>query len=72
MKLLKKTFSERNLVIILFVLVLITFSFAQRESSKLDKIYIGFKIKTASPFVSAEKQKPLKSIPAQKVSELVN
>lgn len=55
MEIIRKAFSERNLVVVLFVLVLITFSFAQRESKKLDKIYYGFKMKEASPYVSAEK-----------------
>ena len=59
MNLLKKTFSERNLVVILFTLVLVTFSLAQRESRKLDKIYMGFKINTASPYVSSELRKPV-------------
>ena len=56
MKLIKKAFNERNLVIILFVMVLIAFSFAQKESKKLDKLYLGFKVQTASPqFTSVEK-----------------
>jgi hypothetical protein len=54
MKILKKTFNERNLVVILFVMVLITFSFAQQESKKMDKIFYGFKVTAASPYVSAK------------------
>jgi hypothetical protein len=60
MKLIKKTFTERNLVVILFVLVLVTFTLAQSESKKLDRIYMGFKIKMASPYVTAESQKAAK------------
>jgi hypothetical protein len=63
MEIIKKTFSERNLVVILFLLVLITFSFAQRESKKLDKIYYGFKVKNAEPYVSSEHLKTTKSTP---------
>jgi hypothetical protein len=52
MKLMKKTFTEQNLVVILFVMVLITFSFAQQDSKKLEKLYLGFKVNTASPLTS--------------------
>ena len=72
MKLIKKTFSERNLVVILFILVLVTFSLAQRESRKLDKIYMGFKINTASPYVSSEIQKPVKANTLTRAIQLVN
>ena len=49
MKLLKKAFNERNLVIILFVMVFAAFSFAQKESKKIEKLYLGFKVQAASP-----------------------
>ena len=57
MKLLKKAFNERNLVIILFVLVFAAFSFAQKESKKLDNLYLGFKLHTdlTPQFAVAEK-----------------
>jgi len=35
----KRALLERNLVIVLFVLVLVVFSFAERDSKKLEKIY---------------------------------
>ncbi len=35
----KSTAAQRNLMIILFVLVLVTFSFAQRDSKKLEQLY---------------------------------
>ena len=35
----KKALAERNIVVLLFVLVLIVFSFAQRDSKKLEKLY---------------------------------
>lgn len=33
--------SEKNLVVILFVMVLITFSFAQEDSKKMESVYPG-------------------------------
>jgi hypothetical protein len=35
-------------------MVMVTFSLAQKESEKMDKIFYSFKIKAASPYVSAE------------------
>jgi hypothetical protein len=37
----KLALTERNLVAILFVLVLITFSFAQSETTKMEQLYRG-------------------------------
>ena len=37
----KLALTERNLVVILFVLVLITFSFAQSETTKMEQLYRG-------------------------------
>ncbi|HET9825819.1 MAG TPA: hypothetical protein VFP87_10825 [Chitinophagaceae bacterium] len=37
----KLRLTERNLVVILFVLVLITFSFAQSETAKMEHLYRG-------------------------------
>ena len=37
----KVALTERNLVVILFVLVLITFSFAQSETTKMEQLYRG-------------------------------
>ena len=37
----KQILSEKNIVVILFVLVLITFSLAQEDSKKMEKIYTG-------------------------------
>jgi hypothetical protein len=44
----RRILSERNIVVILFVLVLITFSLAQEDSRKMEKMYTGIKTKTAS------------------------
>jgi hypothetical protein len=38
----KSILSEKNLVVILFVMVLVTFSFAQEDSKKMTKLYSGF------------------------------
>ena len=37
----KVALTERNLVVILFVLVLVTFSFAQSETTKMEQLYRG-------------------------------
>jgi len=33
--------TERNIVVVLFVMVLITFSFAQNETTKMEQLYNG-------------------------------
>ena len=35
----KRALVEKNLVVVLFILVLIVFSFAERDSKKLDHLY---------------------------------
>jgi len=35
----KKAILERNIVVVLFVLVLVIFSFAEKDSKKLDSLY---------------------------------
>jgi len=40
--------SERNLVVLLFIMVLITFSLAQEDSKKMESIYSGVNTKTAT------------------------
>lgn len=40
--------SERNLVVILFVLVLITFSLAQEDSKKMEQLYSGTSVSAVS------------------------
>ncbi len=37
----KRILSENNIVVILFVMVLITFSLAQEDSKKMEKLYTG-------------------------------
>jgi hypothetical protein len=35
----KRAIVERNIVVVLFILVLVAFSFAEKESKKLDQLY---------------------------------
>ena len=44
----KKILSERNLVVVLFVMVLITFSLAQEDSKKMERMYSGANSSPAS------------------------
>ncbi len=37
----KGILTERNIVVVLFVMVLITFSFAQNETKKIEHLYNG-------------------------------
>jgi hypothetical protein len=55
----KAILSERNLVVVLFIMVLITFAFAHEDTKKMEKIYIGVNSRVASTFVVLQ-QKPLK------------
>jgi len=44
MRSLKKAFNEQNLVVIVFVMVFAAFAFAQKESKKIEKLYLGFRL----------------------------
>ncbi|MEQ1675535.1 MAG: hypothetical protein ABL876_02465 [Chitinophagaceae bacterium] len=44
----KSNFSERNIVVVLFVMVLITFALAQEDSKKIEKMYSGSGISKVS------------------------
>ncbi|MEO7394233.1 MAG: hypothetical protein ABIU11_04775 [Chitinophagaceae bacterium] len=48
----KQILSEKNIVVILFVMVLITFSLAQEDSKKMEKMYSGATNITASSLLS--------------------
>jgi hypothetical protein len=45
----KRRIQERNMVIVLFILVIITFSYAERDSRKLDQLYAPAKATYAAP-----------------------
>jgi hypothetical protein len=55
----KVALTERNLVVILFVLVLVTFSFAQSETAKMEQLYRG-------------DQTTIKNLPAQSLDVHAN
>lgn len=44
----RRILSEKNIVVILFVMVLITFSLAQEDSRKMEKMYSGINSSAAS------------------------
>jgi hypothetical protein len=37
----RRFITERNLVVVLFVMVIIIFSFAERDTKKIEHLYIG-------------------------------
>jgi hypothetical protein len=47
----KSILSERNLVVILFVMVLVTFSFAQEDSKKITRMYSGVDNTTSAHYL---------------------
>jgi hypothetical protein len=53
----KQILSEKNLVIVLFVMVLITFSLAQEDSRKMEKMYSGATSATAVSILEQSKLK---------------
>lgn len=65
----KAILSERNLVVILFIMVLVTFSLAQEDSKKMEKMYTGANTKTASNLVAGhlpvDNKKPATSSPQE-------
>ena len=44
----KRILSEKNIAVVLFVMVLITFSLAQEDSKKMEKMYNGATTATAA------------------------
>lgn len=48
----KPILSERNLVVVLFIMVLVTFSLAQEDSKKMERVTTGVNAKTASGFLT--------------------
>jgi len=44
----KGILTERNIVVVLFVLVMITFSLAQKETKKMEQLYYGVTTKAGS------------------------
>jgi len=49
----KTILSERNIVVVLFVMVLVTFAFAQEDSKKkIPKMYTGIATESVPRFIS--------------------
>jgi hypothetical protein len=59
----RRILSERNIVIVLFVMVLITFSLAQEDSKKMERLNLGATSITASDLLvhQTETSTPLPS-----------
>lgn len=52
----KAILSEKNLVVILFIMVLITFSLAQEDSKKVEKMFTGIQNSVSNQIVEAKWQ----------------
>lgn len=55
----KSIFSERNVAVILFVMVLVTFSLAQEDSKKIEKMSTGVSFSTAATMITEHLQPTL-------------
>lgn len=53
--------SEKNLVVLLFILVLVTFSLAQEDSKKMEKMYSGVNARSASSLLTDYLKEPVNS-----------
>ena len=51
----KHFFSEKNIVVVLFLLVVVVFSFAQKESKKIEYLYKTASSKDSSPAIAKYK-----------------
>lgn len=56
----KAILSEKNIVVVLFVMVLVTFSLAQEDSKKMEKLQAGVNTSTASTLIAEYLQIPSK------------
>lgn len=56
----KAILSEKNLVVILFVMVLVIFSLAQEDSKKMEKLQAGVNTSTASTLIAEYLPNPVK------------
>ncbi len=60
----KRAAIERNIVVVLFILVLITFSFAERDTKKLDPLYTK-RAESLSPDKKEKNMGALEGAPAK-------
>ena len=58
----KLILSEKNIVVILFVMVLITFSLAQEDSRKMEKMYSRIVANTASQLLAEQSVQKNKTV----------
>ena len=61
--------SEKNLVVILFVMVLITFSLAQEDSKKMEQFYLGANSAAVSNLLAGDQ--PLLKSPETNANEML-
>jgi hypothetical protein len=66
----KRYFSERNIVILLFILVLATFSLAQEQSRAMEKVYTGSWILQTNNTNSKHTPAPIAGQPVQATSKI--
>jgi hypothetical protein len=52
----RRILSERGLVVVLFILVFITFVFAQQDSKKMERAYSGIHRTAGSAFLATNDQ----------------
>ena len=50
----KVILSERNIVVVLFVMVLVTFSLAQEDSKKMEKVYMSAASASATHIIAEQ------------------
>jgi hypothetical protein len=60
----KRAVIERNIVVVLFILVLIAFSFAERDTKKLDQLYTK-KAESLAPEKKEKSMGALEDAPAK-------
>jgi len=58
----RRILSERSLVVILFVLVVIVFSFAQEDTRKIEQMYFDPASPTVSPVTASPKVEPIDQV----------
>jgi hypothetical protein len=64
----KRILSEKNLVVVLFVLVLITFAFAQEDTKKMERAYAGVNSSVTSYFVPVQNSATSQIVPQNPAS----
>lgn len=62
----KTILSERNIVVVLFIMVFVTFSLAQEDSKKIEKMYSGVQAQNARFLVQQDPVIPAAGLPSVK------